>query len=47
METLGSTTTLANSIKEIELNVEKEYIYEQTLVIGKSAGNLLALAYDI
>ena len=47
IETFGSATTMANAIKEFETDVEKEYIFEQTLVIGKSAGNLLAYSYNI
>merc|ERR1719362_607894 len=47
IETLGSTTTLANSFKELELDVEQDVIHDQMLGVGKSAGQLLAFAYDI
>ena len=46
-ETMGSGTTLANSIKEFETDVDQDWLYDQTLTIGKSAGSMLAYAYDI
>ena len=47
IETLGQLTTLANAIKEFEPDVDKEYIFDQTNVIGKSLGSLLAFGYDL
>ena len=46
-ETMGSATTLVNGVKELEWDVDADYIHDQYLSIGKSAGSLLAYAYDI
>ena len=47
IQTMGSTTTLANGFKELELDVDQDIIHDQMLNIGKAAGQLLAFAYDI
>ena len=46
-ETVGTGTTMANTIKEFNWDCDSDIIYEQTLIIGKSAGSLLAFAIDI
>ena len=46
-ESMGQGTTLANALKEFTIHVDKEVIHEETLVIGKAAGSLLAFAFDI
>ena len=46
-ESMGQGTTLANALKEFTLHVDKEVIHEQTLVIGKASGSLLAFAFDV
>ena len=38
---------LGNTVKDFDIDVEREFIYEQTLVIGKSMGYLLAFSFDI
>ena len=47
IETFGSFTTLTNQVKTLEYDVDSEEIYEQTLVIGKSFGTLIAVAYGL
>ena len=44
---MGQGTMLANAVKEFDVDVEKEFIYEQTLIIGKSVGYLFAFSFDI
>ena len=46
-ESMGQGTTLANAVKDFTIHVDKEVIHEETLVIGKAAGSLLAFAFDI
>ena len=47
IETMGSMTAIVNGVTTFEWQVDDELIYDQTLTIGKSAGSLLALAFDL
>ena len=46
-ETVATGTTMGNTMKEFEWDCDSDIIYEQTLIIGKSAGSLMAYALDI
>ena len=47
IETMGQGTTLANQVKEFTFQADKSLFHEETLVIGKSLGQLFAFALDI
>ena len=47
IESMGQAATLSNALKEFHLKVDKEQIYEQTLLIGKGFGSLLAFAINV
>ena len=47
IESMGQSATMSNAIKEFHLKVDKDSIYEQTLLIGKASGALLAYAFDL
>ena len=47
IESMGQAATLSNAVKEFTLDVDKDQIYEQMLLIGKSGGSMFAYAFDV
>ena len=43
---MGASTVLADSYHQLDLDVDADFYYEQTLQIGKQLGLLSAFAID-
>ena len=44
---MGDFSVLSESIKEFNMNVEADVIYDETLSIGKAVGGIVAAALDL